>query len=339
MKKMIKLIMMTLTMITLIGIIPVSAKSHNRMEPDIYNTYKDFINTLYYDIDGLDILITEAETEKDIKHLKQGLAYVRDLYRYYEIKLEKKFIKFVKADPDKYGEKNYTLSKEDKKFKKTHKLSKKNKYYKFFSNAAKDAKKWYKNALTELNADKIIYPFECDRIYKVFTEWETGTQVGTRVDGIRHYIYGNADAELITSIGYVSFEDSLDMRLDGITKKAEYKKNNTKPKFEEYAQSAEFARKVGVIKNPEEYQTVKYCFSEPYIDIYGTTHKFYTSLYDKDGNEHVIEIFYFYKTSDMNRRGINIKGRVVGVIYQEDNFYLTNYETVNLFFDEIGFND
>lgn len=295
MKKLIRTLAVALVLVTMIGLIPVQAGQFGRDWSEYYKLGTSF-EYLIYDVDGLNEAIKNATTEKQIKHLQAGLDYVEDVYYYYKVKLEKFAVKqfetikkYTDVDTERYNV-SYTMVEEDKTFKRTVKLSKKNKYYDLFKGTKANAKKWYKKAkkqiakLTCKTDKKDIYKF--DALFTYLTEKWTYCQD--------------------TSISFhCTYRKAFEKRIAAINAKKDYIANTQNPSYEEYiglkinsskinkknfTKADKIFIKAIVQKNPDKTSNCKYSFKEPYIDICGVEHKYFTALYDINGNEHIIQI-------------------------------------------------
>ena len=291
MKKMIRFIATLLIAISIIGTIPVSAKEPNSLftddlEPyrvgevgyyeyvtdEIGNTYRlayGYANPLYnIMIDDYNVL-----TPDDLEEFKEGLRYLDDYDYYYTIKLKKVvYNQFKKACPDDYTNWAVKVTKKEKKFKKST-LDKNNKYYKNFTKMTKYIKKWYKNAKAEVTTYKTWYGIKAFYDYVIADYHKKGAWTYT-------FSYAINDAEN----RYNLIKEQ---------KSSPYKKIVTAEDFLNNRASTgkiliKYAKDLGVIKNPDKKSPCKYCFADPYVDKYGTTHKYFTTVPYKNGEGFIV---------------------------------------------------
>ena len=281
MKKMIRFITMLLIVISIIGNIPVSAK-----EPDSFitsdlidymiggtgtndNRVFGYANTLYQ------ILTNENKvlSPEDIIEFKEGLIFLDNYDYYYTIKLKKViYNQFKKIRPEDYTNWAVAVTKKEKKFKKTT-LNKNNKYYKKFTKMTKYIKKWYKNAKAEVTTYENWYGVKAFYDYVIADYHKKGSWSNAFENAIQ-----------MAETRYNILEEQS---------KSPYKKNVTAEDFLNNRASTskiliKFAKDLGVIKNPNKKSVCKYCFAEPYVDKYGTTHKYFTTVPYKNKEGYII---------------------------------------------------
>lgn len=281
MKKMIRFITMLLIIISIIGSIPVSAKEPDGLYTNDFEVYMvgstgtrdtrpyGYANTLH------NILVNEKTvvTPDDIAEFKEGLKFLDDYDYYYTIKLKKiVYNQFKKACPDDYTNWAVKVTKKEKKFKTTT-LDKTNKYYKEFIKMKKYIKKWYKNAKTEVTTYKTWIGIKAFYDYIIADYHKKGAWT-------KAFSYVIADAEKRYNL--IKEQEN-----------SPYKKTVTAEDFLNNKSSTstilkKYAKDLGVIKNPNKKSPCKYCFAEPYVDKYGTTHKYFTTVPYKNKEGYII---------------------------------------------------